>query len=161
MDAESDDWKQFRNATKNLREASRNDFFNTDFGNYSLICMKSAIGELTPEKIQKGDVPALYPRTRKQVSVNEYSENIEVYINKIRACYSHQTGNDFNYIKIPQGSKIVTGDNWYIIFGDQGLIDSCYLSNDQFAELEYNSVMGQLMANQQVIQDISSPKSKR
>lgn len=161
MDAESDDWKQFRNATKNLSEASRNDFFNTDFGNYSLICMKSAIGELTPEKIQKGDVPALYPRTRKQISVNEYSDNIEVYVNKIRACYSHQTGNDFNYIKIPQGCKIVTGDNWYIIFGNQGLIDSCYLSNDQFAELEYNSVMGQLMANQHAIQDIPSPKSKR
>ncbi len=161
MDAESDDWKQFRNTTKNLKESSENDFFNTDFGNYSLICIKSAIGELTPEKIKKGDVPALYQRTRKQVSVNEYSEDIEAYVNKIRACYSYQIGNNFNYIKIPQGSKIVTGDNWYIVFGNHGLIDSCYLSNDQFAELEYNSVMKQLKVNQQSVQDISSLKSKR
>ena len=161
MDAQSPDWQQFRSAAKNLREASTNDYFNTDFGDYSLICMKSAIGELTPEKIRKGDVPALYPRTRKQVSVRECSEDIEIYVNKIRACYSHQTGNEFNYIKLPQESKIVTGDNWYIMFGNNGLIDGCYLSNDQFAELEYNTVMGQLMVEQQINQDIPTPKAKR
>lgn len=127
--------------------------------------MKSAVGELAPEKIKKGDVPALYPRTRKQVTVNEPNETIENDINKIKACYSHQTGKDFSYVKVPQGCKIVTGDNWYIVFGNQGILDSCYLSNDQLAEMEFNTVMGQLMINQQTVEenveDISVPRAKK
>lgn len=165
METDSEDWKQFRATTKNLREAARLDYFTTDFGNYSIICMKSAVGELAPEKIKKGDVPALYPRTRKQVTVNEPNETIENDINKIKACYSHQTGKDFSYVKVPQGCKIVTGDNWYIVFGNQGILDSCYLSNDQLAEMEFNTVMGQLMINQQTVEenveDISVPRAKK
>ena len=153
METDSEDWKQFRATTKNLREAAKYDYFTTDYGNYSIICMKSAIGKLTPEKIKKGDVPALYFRTRKQITVNEPSENIENYINKIRACYSHQTGNNFSYTKVPQGCKIVTGDNWYIIFGSYGIIDSCYLSNDQFAKIEFNAIMEQLVTKQQIDED--------
>ena len=161
METDSEDWKQFRTNTKNLRESARQDYFTTDFGNYSIICMKSAVGELTPDKIKKGDVPALYSRARKQVTVYEPSESIENDINKIRACYSHQTGKDFSYIKVPQGCKIMTGDNWYIIFGNQGIIDSCYLSNDRFAEMEFNSVTEQLMTDQQTVDDIPTPKAKR
>lgn len=161
METESEDWKEFKSNTKNLREAAKNDWFTTDYGNYSLICMKSAVGELTPDKIKKGDVPALYMRARKRISINEPNENIEIVVNKIRAMYSHQTGKAFEYIKIPQDCKIVNGDNWYAILGNQGIIDSCYLPNDEFAKREFNSIMEQLTASQQVVEDISVSKSKK
>ena len=161
METESEDWKEFKSNTKNLREAAKNDWFTTDYGNYSLICMKSAVGELTPDKIKKGDVPALYMRARKRISINEPNENIEIVVNKIKAMYSHQTGKAFEYIKIPQDCKIVNGDNWYAILGNQGIIDSCYLPNDEFAKREFNSIMEQLTASQQVVEDISVPKSKK
>ena len=161
METDSEDWNKFKTTTKNLRESTVYDYFTTDFGCYSLICMKSAIGELTPEKIKKGDVPALYLRKRKEVTVNEPNENIENNINRIRACYSHQTGKEFSYAKIPQGCRVVIGDNWYIVFGNQGILDSCYLSNDSVAEMEFNTVMEQLMTNQQTVEAISVPKAKK
>ena len=161
METDSEDWRQFRSNTKNLREAATQDYFDTDFGNYPIICMKSAVGELMPEKIKKGDVPALYQRTRKQVTVSESNKNIENTINKIRACYSHQTGEKFSYIKVPQGYKTVTGDNWYIIFSNQGILDSCYLSNDKFAVMEFNSAIEQLMTNQQVVEEILVPRARK
>lgn len=165
MDATSEDWKQFVGNTKNLREAARNNYFTTDYGNYSLICMKSAVGELSPDKIKKGDVPALYMRARKQISIDEPGEKIETTVNRIRAMYSHQSGKEFEYIKIPQECKIVNGDNWYAILGKQGIIDSCYLPNDEFAQQEFNSIMKQLLANKQpteeVIEDSLVPKAKK
>lgn len=161
MDNNSEDWKRFITTTKNLRESVTQDYFTTDFRNYSIICMKSAVGELTPEKIKKGDVPALYSRKRKEVSVYNPDENIENYINKIKACYSYQTGTNFNFMKISQGSKIIMGDNWYIVFDNQEILDSCYLSNDQFAEIEFNTVMEQLMTNQQVVGDITISRVKK
>ena len=100
-------------------------------------------------------------RARKRISINEPNENIEIVVNKIRAMYSHQTGKAFEYIKIPQDCKIVNGDNWYAILGNQGIIDSCYLPNDEFAKREFNSIMEQLTASQQVVEDISVPKSKK
>ena len=52
-----------------------------------------------------------------------------------------------------------------LIIGNQEILDSCYLSNDQFAEIEFNTVMGQLMTNQQTveenIEDIPVPRAKK
>lgn len=161
MDTDSDDWKRFKENTKNLRER---DGFTTDYGNYSLICMKSAVGDLKPDKIKKGDVPALYMRARKQISVEKPNESIEISVNRIRALYSHQTGKKFEYIKIPQNCKIVNGDNWYAILGNQGIIDSCYLPNDEFAQQEFNTIMEQLMASKQrteEVEDTPIPVAKR
>lgn len=139
MDTTSQDWKNFKTNTKNLEE--RDNYFTTDYGYYSLICIKSAVGELTPDKIKKGDVPALYMRKRKQITINESGEKIESIVNRIRAMFSHQTGRNFEYIKIPQDSKTVIGDNWYIILGNQEIIDSCYLPSDDFAQQEFNTFM--------------------
>ena len=161
METESEDWKRFQATTKNLREAARNDYFTTDFGNYSLICMKSAVGELTPDKIKKGDVPALYARPRRQVTIDKPSDTIEARVNKTRANYSYQTGKDFKYIKVPKECKVINGDNWYIILGNREIIDSCYLPNDEFAQQEFNSVMEQLMASQQVVEDMPVSKAKK
>ena len=162
MDTDSEDWKTFKANTRNLRERDR---FTTDYGNYSLICMKSAIGDLTPDKIKKGDVPALYMRARKQINVEKPNESIEINVNRIRAMYSHQTGKEFEYIKIPQDCKIVNGDNWYAIIGNQGIIDSCYLPNDEFAQQEFNTIMQQLMASKQhteeAVEDTPIPVAKR
>lgn len=161
METESEDWKRFQATTKNLREAARNDYFTTDFGNYSLICMKSAVGELTPDKIKKGDVPALYARPRRQVTIDKPSDTIEARVNKTRANYSYQTGKDFKYIKVPKECKVINGDNWYIILGNREIIDSCYLPNDEFSQQEFNSVMEQLMASQQVVEDMPVSKAKK
>ena len=127
--------------------------------------MKSAVGDLTTDKIKKGDIPALYMRSRKQISVEKSNENTEITINRIRAMYSHQTGKKFEYIKIPQDCKIVNGDNWYAILGNQRIIDSCYLPNDEFAKQEFNAIMEQLLASKQpteeTIEDIPIPVAKR
>ena len=152
MDTESEDWKNFKKNTRNLREAAN--YFTTDYSNYSLICMKSAIGELTPDKIKKGDVPAVYIRKRNPITVHEPGEKIETTVNRIRAIFSHQTGKEYEYIKLPQDCEIMTGDNWYAILGNQGLIDSCYLPNDVFAQQEFNTIMEQLLMNKQSVSEI-------
>ena len=64
-------------------------------------------------------------------------------------------------MKISPDSKVVMGDNWYIVFNNQEILDSCYLSNDQFAEIEFNTVMEQLLKNQKVVEEISIPKKIR
>lgn len=161
MENASEDWKHFITHTKNLRE-SIDGYFTTDFGNYSLICVNSSVGELTPDKIKKGDVPAMYKRTRKQISINEPSEIMEHNINKIKACQSHQTGNSFAYFKVPENSKIMTGDNWYIIFGEHGILDSCCLLSDEFAKMEFSSVLEQFTVRQQnTEEDVQIPRTKR
>ena len=127
--------------------------------------MKSAVGDLTPDKIKKGDVPALYMRARKQINAEKPNESIEINVNRIRAMYSHQTGKKFEYIKIPQDCKIVNGDNWYAIIRNQGIIDSCYLPNDEFAQQEFNTIMQRLMASKQhteeTVEDTPIPVAKR
>ncbi len=151
MDTQSDDWQEFISTTKNLNEAKNGNNFNTDYGGYPIICIKSAVGVLTPDKIKKGNVPALYPRVRKQVNVNELNENLENYVNKIRAGFSYQTGKEFSYLKVPQNCKVVTGDNWYIVFGNQGVLDGSYLPNDKYAKMEFDKFMEQLLPKQQDI----------
>ena len=166
MDNTSEDWENFIKNTNNLMEAkSSYDYFTTDFGYYALICIKSAIGELTPDKIKRGDVPALYMRKRKQISVEKPNKNTQITVNRIRAMYSHQTRKKFKYIIIPQDCKIVSGDNWYAILRKQGIIDSCYLPNDEFAKQEFNAIMKQLLANMQTtletVEDIPIPSAKK
>lgn len=161
MENKSEDWKKFVSTTKNLKEALKLDFFQTDFGGYPIICIKSAIGELSPEKIKRGDVEALYSRNRKQISIDEPSEIIEKQVNKVRAIYCHQNNSKFSYFKIPENCKIINGDNWYIIFGEQSLLDSCYISSDKFAEREFNSIMEQITNNQQISVDIHNLKNRK
>lgn len=151
MENKSEDWKKFVSNTKNLNE-SRRGYFCTDFGNYPLICMKSAVGELTSDKIKKGDVPALYTRTRKPICIDSYSETIEQYVNKVRAYYSYQHNSEFTYLKIPHDYKVLSGDNWYIVFGDQGILDSCYLDCDKIAEMEFQSFSEQILKDSQTLE---------
>lgn len=161
MEHQSEDWKKFVSTTKNLRESITSGRFTTDFGGYPIICIKSAIGELSPEKIKRGDVEALYSRNRKQITIDEPSEVIEKQVNKVRAIYCHQNNSKFSYIKISENCKIINGDNWYIILGEQGLLDSCYISSDKFAEREFNSIMEQITNNQQISVDIHNLKNRR
>lgn len=161
MDVTSDDWKNFKANTKNLRETLKNNYFTTDYGNYPLICVKSAIGELTPEKIKKEDVPAIYLRPRKQINTNEVSDELEIAVNRTNAMYSHQMKTKFEYIKVPQDCKIINGDNWYIILGNQGIINSCYLPSDKLAEKEYNTIMNQLTQDKQIVEETNISKGKK
>lgn len=161
MENQSEDWKKFVFSTKNLRESITSGRFTTDFGGYPLICIKSAIGELTPEKIKRGDVEALYSRNRKQITIDDPSEVIEKQINKVRAIYCHQNNSKFSYLKISQNYKIINGDNWYIILGEEGILDSCYIANDKFAEREFNSIMEQITNNQQIFVDLHNTRNRR
>jgi len=158
MDNVSEDWKRFISNTKNLNESIELDYFYNDFGNYPIICTKSAIGEIAPEKFKIGDVPALYSRTRKQVSIEQANENIQNQVNKVRACYSYQTGENFSYLKIPQNYQVINGDNWYIIFGEEGILDSCYLPTDSLAEVEFNAAMEQIMKQSSLEESVSVMK---
>ena len=116
---------------------------------------------MSPDKIKRGDVQALYSRNRKPITIDEPSEFIEKQINKVRAIYSHQNNSKFSYLKIPENCKVINGDNWYIILGEQGLLDSCYITNDKFAEREFNSIMEQITNNQQISIDIHNIKNRR
>lgn len=162
MDSESDDWTSFIN-NRNLRESvmREHNYFNTDFGGYQIICMKSAIGELTPDKIHKKDVPALYIRNRKGVNVGEFSPENENIINRIRAIYSHLTGEEFKLSKYPKECRVITGDNWFIILDSKGILDGCCLPTDAFAKEEFTSVMEQIKNNQNIEDVLGQEAIKR
>lgn len=163
MENESDDWKKFVSTTKNLSESIWENRFNTDYNNgYSLICIKSAIGELTPDKIKKGDVDAVYTRKRKKISIDSLSDDIIEHINRVRACYAHLNNTNFLYFNQSYDCKVINGDNWYIILGNEGVIDSCYLSSDVEAINEYGFIIEQIKSNQEISIDYgnSSPTRK-
>ena len=161
MDGTSEDWKNFVANTKNLKEAKQSGrYFTTDFGNYSLICIKSAVGSLSPDKIKKGDVEAVYTRNRKKICTEVANEKIEDYINKIRGIEAYQTNGLFTYLKLPKDSKVVSGDNWYIVYNNEGIVDGRYLNSDEYAKSEYNSYMERILEVSNSIED-SPKKNKR
>ena len=144
METLSDDWQNFVSTTPNLKESERYGSFTTDFGNYRLICMSSAIGELSNDKIKKGDVPAVYHRERQSVEIGASNQGVEEQINRIRAIKTRQKNEKFEYFKIPKDAKIITGDNWFIVFNEKGIIERCCLNNDENAKKEYDASYLQL-----------------
>jgi len=132
MDNQSEDWQNFVATTKNLKESQTLGRFNLDFGGYKLICMSSNLGILSPEKIKKGDVPAVYKRKRKEIKVYSVSQEVENAVNKIRNGLANRS-----YLKLPIESKVVLGDNWYIVTINNDIFDSCFLGQDKDAEKEF------------------------
>ena len=151
MENKSSDWQNFVSTTKNLRESKREGYFTTDYKTgYSLICMKSAVGELTSDKIKKGDVGAVYTRKRKRISIDNLSDDIINHINKVRACYAHLNNTNFEYFNQSYDCKVINGDNWYIILGSEGVIDSRYLSSDTHAIREFGFIIEQIKNEQEI-----------
>ncbi len=140
MDNESEDWDQYIENTNNLRESEEDGFFYTDYGDYPLICFASSKGEkeIVPEDIKPKNVSALYERKRNKIFATS-TLDLEVYrkINKINAIKRYHEDEDYQEVEIPIGSVIFIGDNWFIIFNNGAIINSCLLDFDQKAKKEY------------------------
>lgn len=142
MDNESEDWNQYIENTNNLRESEEDGFFYTDYGDYPIICFASSKGEkeIIPEDIKNQNVPALYERKRNKIFATS-TLDLEIYrkINKINAIKRYHEDEDYQEVEIPIGSVIFTGDNWFIIFNNGTIINSCLLHFDQKAKIEYEA----------------------
>ena len=151
MDTKSDDWKNFVNNTKNLKEIDdTSEPFSTDYGNYSLICMASnkLYSPLKPKDIKPKDVEAVYNRPRNKIIITEkINTNIINKINKINAMYSYHNKIKFESISIPSGATIFIGDNWYIIYNNGHIIKSCLLDFDDKAKIEFNATKQTIINN--------------
>jgi len=144
MDTRSEDWTYFLENTSNLEKCSICGYFETDYGNYPLICVASTkkITDIKPRDIKKRNVPALYERKRSRVIVtNKNCQEVVRIINRINAiaCFFQEI--TFNVIEIPDESYIITGDNWYIIFNQHEIINSCCLEWDIYAKREFQTSM--------------------
>lgn len=115
-----------------------------------VVCLASKNGELTSDKIKKGDVGAVYTRKRKRISIDNLSDDIINHINKVRACYAHLNNTNFEYFNQFYDCKVINGDNWYIILGSEGVIDSCYLSSDTHAIREFGFIIEQIKNEQEI-----------
>ena len=145
MDTVSEDWKEFKNNTKNLQEDSG---FETDYGSYALICMASSkdINKIHPRDIKSKDVLALYKRKRnKVIGTNEIDKKIINKVNKIRGIYSYLNNEKFDWISIPEDSLVFIGDNWYIVYNNHKLISYCLLDFDADATIEYQGVLDNII----------------
>lgn len=142
MDNESEDWYKYINNTNNLRESKENGYFCTDYGDYPIICFASSKEkkEIVPKDIKPKNVPALYERKRNKILVTS-TLDLEVYkkINKINAIKRYHENKDYQEVEIPIGSVIYTGDNWFIIFNNGVIINSCLLDFDKKAKVEFDA----------------------
>lgn len=142
MDTESQDWNDFANNTENLQEIDdETDTFSTDYGSYDLICMAySKSGDLKERDIKPKDVKAVYSRPRsKIIGTEKPDKDIINKINKINAVNSYHNTTDFAVVSIPEGSATFVGDNWYIIYNNGKIVNSCLLDFDSKAKIEFDA----------------------
>lgn len=140
MDNYSEDWEDFIENTKNLQEAEDDGYFTTDYGDYCLICMASSkkIGSLIPQDIKPKNVEAVYERKRNHIiATNKSDVTIYAKVNKINGIKSYLDSQKFKSVLIPEGATVFTGDNWYIIYYDGNITNSCVLDFDKKAVVEF------------------------
>lgn len=141
MDNDSDDWNCFLSSCKNIQEADDDGDFYTDYGDYPLICVAS-IKEpksIVPKDIMKKDVPAVYERKRnKVVATNEFDEQLYQRLNKIAAIEANFNEKDFIPVDLPEKGTVFIGDNWFIIYDENKIIDYCLLEFDDNAKVEFD-----------------------
>lgn len=143
MDLKSNDWENFSENTKNLKESLEEGYFMTDYGIYPIICVAtSKTNKIGFKSVVKKDVVALYPRKRNPIIISSVlNEDINSKINKIRGIYSYKNKIKYQDILNIYGSKYFVGDNWYIIYYPDGRTDGIVLDNDKKASIEYEEVM--------------------
>ena len=145
MENESEDWKSFVQDTIGLSDMEdEDDYFVTDYGSYSLICVSPKkpgfFGILKPEDIKSKDVPALYNRKRSKIIITDNPDtNIINKMNKINGMDSYFNYSTFESVNIPEKSTIMIGDNWYIIYNNNSIINSRLLIFDKKATIEFNA----------------------
>ena len=146
MDTDSEDWDDFIDYTDNLSDTVDDGYFNTDYGDYPLICMATSLDDISKIKIsdiEKGDVPALYERKRNKIIVtNTIDKDIIRKVNKIKAIKSYDDMEDkFEILDIAMGSTVFVGDNWYIVLCGGKISDSCLLDFDDKAKIEFKATI--------------------
>lgn len=148
IDNSSCDWQFFINNTKYLEYARRDNFIETDYGNYPVICMASIkdISNIDASDIKFMDVDAVYERIRNKVIVTRVNEEVINKINKIHGINTYLSNREFTYLKIPNESMVIMGDNWYIVFNNK-IIDECVLNFDEKAIKEFNKIKEELSKN--------------
>lgn len=169
MDYESNDWKDFVENTVNLNEAKFDDYFETDYGGYSLICMASTKRRrLRPKNIKPKDVEAVYERSRNKIIVTTSSDSFIISkLNKINGIKSYLYDECYSPVEIPENATIFIGDNWYIVFNGQQITSSLVLDFDQKAKIEFEStkkILEEYLPNniqqvniEQVVQNLKTP----
>jgi len=136
----SKNWIEFIKNTKYLIESNKNNPFNNDYHKYPLICIASSkkIDNITPKNLKLKDNKPIYERKRNKIEItNTLNLEIQQKINKIQAIHDYLTQTNFIPINIPTQSTIFTGDNWYIIYHNKTIIQSCVLEFDSKAKKEF------------------------
>ena len=140
MDMDSQDWIDFINDNSNsLNGAKYNKSFTTDYGNNPLICLASTKNPeaMKVDDLKFGDVDALYERTRnKIIATTNIDNNIMRKIKKINGINSYLNKKMYGGIKVPRGSTVFVGDNWYLVYADGAIVDACVLEFDEKAKRE-------------------------
>ena len=141
MDYESDDWNDFVDET-GFCDLKEKKWFSTDFGNYPLIYFGIRnVNDLKPSDVIRGNVDAVYERKRGKILVtHNVNETILMKINKIVSIYNYSHNMPFTKIDIPPSSIVIIGDNWFIIFNHEKILNSYVLENDIYAKEEYTSI---------------------
>ena len=147
IDLTSEDYNNFIKKTQNI-ECDKNNLFETDYGNYSIICVAKSDKDLTEDNLILKDVYACYNKKRSRVTVtNKKDKEIYIRLNKIAGIHSYLNKEEFKCINVTKSSTIMTGDNWYIIIDDNKIIDYRLIKEDKFACLEFmqslNSIYGE------------------
>ena len=162
METSSQDWKDFIDDNVGALYISRSSSgFTNDYGSHSLICVASTKEpqDLEPEDLKFGDVEALYERTRnKIIATTNIDSNIIRKIKKIAGIYSYFNDIEYKEISIPEGSTVFVGDNWYCVYADGQVVESCVLDCDEKAKREFGLVQESLEnltneMNQQQLED--------
>lgn len=136
LDNKNPNWFEFVNNANNLN-SYKNNKIKIDFGVSNLVCVYSCIGDITKDKINFCDVKAIYKRKRNDVKVLSASSDNEAYVNRIRAIDSYTSKNRFDYLKLHDNDMVIRGDNWYIVYDNNKVIDGLFLCGDDEAEAEY------------------------
>lgn len=171
MDITSKNWDKFVKHTPNLDESKDEGWFETDFGKYKIICMASVKtpSDIEETDVKSYDVPALYKRERNKIVIsNKVDESIIKKVNKIKAISAYLLKKDFQVVKNLQNTIAFIGDNWFILFRNGNIIDSCLLDFDEEAKkefsvvqnfIEYNKIKEELSS--EVIETLNSEILKR
>ncbi len=157
VNTNGEDWNDFVTNTLNLRDVSNesDDMFETDYGQYSLICMAWSNNiSIRKEDIKLGDVPAVYKRKRNKIMVS-IGNNDDKVIEKIKRISGIGTfyGNALEF-EITKEAVCCVGDNWYIIYNNGEIAASYCLLDDVIAKIEYEAVLEVLEENKNNSQNI-------
>ena len=138
----SNDWHNFVDSNGAYLEdiADYQDHLYVDYGNYPLICMASFkdIKEIKPDDLIFDDVEAVYERKRNKIEANALPDvNTFCKVNKIEKIYSLFSKTDYEPIEVSPNSLVLTGDNWYLVYENDSIINARVLDFDEKAKEEF------------------------